>query len=169
MRKFKGFRDIIYERDVMDRKEWKEAFKKHRNDLMERKKEIEDTLHENQEGIIEMGEKLSRGDELLKKMDVLLKDGKSQELNKIDEEYNKFENDIGMCAKFLKEITEELIDIDSELSKKVEKCPECNGSGDKMTWEWITIGEREEQVSHTEKCEVCDGRGEAPVSELLDS
>lgn len=155
----------------MDKKEWKEAFKKHRNDLMQRRGDIVDILSDSNEEYNYIIEQSTKSLELAKKMDALLKEGKVQEYAEIFKEYSKSTRGEEIFERYSEEITtyiEELDRINAELSKKVERCPECNGSGDKVTWEWITTDGIAEQVSHTEKCELCDGRGEAPVSELLD-
>ena len=72
------------------------------------------------------------------------------------------------CLQDLEKYAERLSQIESEFKEKSKKCPECDGNGEKVTSEWVEADIGREQISHTEKCALCNGRGKVPVDELLD-
>ncbi len=149
--------------DILDKEEWKENFKKHREELKHEMEDILTTLRESREEFPSIEEETHK---LIHLYEEWLK-----EHSDLSAEVKKLETENKMSDKYVQDIeknVERLSQIESEFKEKSKKCPECDGNGEKVTFEWIETDIGGEQISHTEKCALCNGRGKVPVDELLD-
>lgn len=146
-------------------------FKKHREDLIRERAQISTILQEAAEELPDIEIEIGKGSELYEKLTAALKEGKTDEHIALLKERDRLDGKNKLNSRYLEELERHgnrLAQIDLEMRKDYDKCPVCSGNRDLVTYEWVTSDNREEQMSHTEKCEFCGGRGEAPVKELLD-
>ena len=164
--------------DILDKEEWKEDFKKRREKLKREMEDILTILRESPEELSIIGEERHNLISAMDKLIHLYKDlGKFspkerlKEHSDLSDEVKKLETEKKMSDKYLQDLekyAERGLQIESEIKKKSEKCPECDGNGEKVTSEWVEADIEREQIPHTEKCALCNGRGKVPVDELLD-
>ena len=147
----------------MDKEEWKENFKKHREELKHEMEDILSTLRESDEEFPSIDEEMHKLTHLYEES--------LKEHSDLSAEVKELETKRKMSDKYLQDLikcAERGLQIESEFKEKFEKCPECDGNGEKVTFKWIERDIGAEQVPHTEECALCNGRGKVPVDELLD-
>ena len=164
--------------DILDKEEWKEEFKKSREKLKREMEDILTILREAREELSIIEEErhnlISARDKLIhlyKNLGKFSPKDWLKEHSDLSAEVKELETKEKVNDKYLQELekyAERGLQIESEIKKKSEKCPECDDNGEKVTSEWIETDIGREQISHTEKCALCNGRGKVPVDELLD-
>ena len=164
---------------ILDFNEWKEEYKKRRENIRKEKKglvgKLSEIVSQIEKNVAEMGKiatiypdfsMLLKGDELDKAID-LLKTSGFNNLNDLNAKWSELAIRGEELAKSYRNTMNHIYQLIAEEKEEFIFCPKCNGVG--YTTEKEIVGETiREIIYHPKQCTLCNGRGRVPTQELLD-
>ena len=159
--------------------EWKEEYKKHRENIRIKEKglvgELSEIVSQTEKNIVEMGKIvaiypdfsiLPNGDEWDKVVD-LLKTSGFNNLNDLNAKWSELAIVGEELAKSYRKTIIDIYQLKAEENEEIAFCSDCKGVG--YTTDKEIVGETIREIRITpKKCTTCNGRGRVPTQELLD-